>query len=287
MTSAPAISHSPAGDLRLGHIFDAAGLTDLSDVLVIRHTYREDAIRTPADVNPQSVYDFTRGQSVSTNIFPKDPPRLWLVFMADGGLRARFYTAYVNHGEDLAARTDEYREYSIEESPVLSALAGRLVIEWSKDAVRWAKRGHPAAQFRVVEIADPEAVPFPGFDQVLIDHAKLLLVVDDARYAAWRTALGAVQGIYLITDKSTGKHYVGKADGSERILQRWTAYARDGHGGNKGLRQLSDADSEHARHFQFSLLRVFGPSVPMAEVNEAEEHYKKALLSRKFGLNHI
>ncbi len=171
------------------------------------------------------------------------------------------------------------------DSDVLSALAGRLVIEWSKDAVRWAKRGSAAADFQVVEIADPEAVPFPGFDQVLITHTELQLVVEDARYAAWRTALGAVQGIYLITDTSTGKHYVGKADGSERILGRWTAYARDGHGGNKGLKQLRDADAEHARHFQFSLLRVFGPSVPMAEVNDAEEHYKKALLSRKFGLN--
>lgn len=51
------------------------------------------------------------------------------------------------------------------------------------------------------------------------------------------------------------------------------------------LRELTGLDPSHARHFVFSLLRVFGPSVPMAEVNEAEEHYKQALLSRKFGLN--
>lgn len=287
MTSELAVGQSPTGDLRLGHVFAAAGLSDLSDVLVIRHTYREDAIRTPADVNPESVFDFTRGQSVSTQIFPKNPPRTWLVFMAAGGLRARFYTAYENKGELLDERTDTDRAYDIEESDVLSALRGRLLIEWSKDAVRWAKKGPAASAFKIVEIADPEAVAFPGFDQVLIDHAELQLVIDDPRYAAWRTALGAVQGIYLITDTSTGKHYVGKADGSERILQRWTAYARDGHGGNKGLKELRDADAKHARHFQFSLLRVFGPSVPMAEVNDAEEHYKRALLSRKFGLNHI
>ncbi len=114
VTTEPLTRHSPTGDLRLGHVFDAGGLTDLSDVLVIRHTYREDAIRTPADVTPQSVLDFTRGQSVATQIFPKDPPRLWLVFMADGGYRARFYTAYENHGEVLADRTDEYRTYDLQ-----------------------------------------------------------------------------------------------------------------------------------------------------------------------------
>jgi hypothetical protein len=41
-----------------------------------------------------------------------------------------------------------------------------------------------------------------------------------------------VQGIYLITDSSNGKQYVGKADGTERILGRWKNYASDGHGGN-------------------------------------------------------
>ncbi len=123
--------------------------------------------------------------------------------------------------------------------------------------------------------------------QVPIDQAELQLVIGDARYAAWRTALGAVQGIYLTTDTSSGKHYVGKADGSERILGRWSGSARDGHGGNVGLKELRELDPYHARQFQFSLLRAFGPSVPMAEVNEAEEHYKMALLSRGFGLNHI
>ena len=65
-------------------------------------------------------------------------------------------------------------------------------------------------------------------------------MVDDPRYADWRIALSEVQGIYLITDSTNGKQYVGKADGAERILGRWTAYARDGHGGNVALRELAD-----------------------------------------------
>ena len=98
--------------------------------------------------------------------------------------------------------------------------------------MNWTKTGIAASPFPLVEIADPEVVPFPGFDRVLINYMDLQKVIEDARYRDWRTALGAVQGVYLIADSSTGHLYVGKADGPERILGRWTAYARDGHGGN-------------------------------------------------------
>ena len=62
--------------------------------------------------------------------------------------------------------------------------------------------------------------------------------------------------------------------GGERILGRWSAYARDGHGGNVALRDLAGLDPTH---FQFSIQRVFGPSVPTAEVDVAEAHFKRAL----------
>ena len=114
------------------------------------------------------------------------------------------------------------------------------------------------------------------------------------RHADWRVALSEVQGIYLITDTTNGRQYVGKADGAERILGRWMSYARDGHGGNVALRDLafsghsSDAlkiRTDHARHFLFSILRVFGPSTSSTEVDAAESHYKRALMTREFGLN--
>ena len=45
------------------------------------------------------------------------------------------------------------------------------------------------------------------------------------------------------------------------------------------------AEGDHARHFRFSILRVFGPSTPSDEVYTAESHYKNALMTREFGLN--
>jgi hypothetical protein len=164
------------------------------------------------------------------------------------------------------------------------SLRNRLVIEWN-DTINWAKAGGKADQMPVVEIADPARVPFPGFDNVLITHDELLAIAEDSRYAEWRTALAAVQGVYLVADTSSGELYVGKADGTERFLGRWSAYARDGHGGNVALRELAEVDVTHRRHFIFSILRVFGPTTTTAEVDAAEAHYKRALLTRQYGLN--
>lgn len=70
-----------------------------------------------------------------------------------------------------------------------------------------------------------------------------------------------------------------KADGAESILQRWSAYATSGRGGNVELRNLD------ASGFRFSLLRVFAPATPTREIDAAESHFKTALDSRRFGLN--
>ena len=123
----------------------------------------------------------------------------------------------------------------------------------------------------------------PGFDHVRVTHNRLRNVVGDSRYKSWQNALKLVQAVYLIADTTTGKQYVGKADGGQRLFGRWSQYAHDGHGGNKRLRELISLDPDHARRFQFSILRVFGPSVPQSVVDEAEEYYKRALLVENLG----
>jgi hypothetical protein len=271
------------GDLTLGHVFDAAGLGP-SQAVVLRHTYTADGLAAPADVTPPNLLTYVRKQGIS-NKLGKTPPSLWLNFMTDGGRRSRFLTAYENHGEVPSERTTDNRYFDLRPSDVLASLKDRLVVEWSRDAVNWAKSGTAASAFPVIEIADPVEVPFPGFDKLLISYGELVTMAEDRRYAQWRSALGAVQGIYLIADTSNGQLYVGKADGGERITGRWAAYARDGHGGNLALRQLAGLDPAHARHFKFSILQVFGPAATSREIDEAESHYKEALLARRYGMN--
>jgi len=94
-----------------------------------------------------------------------------------------------------------------------------------------------------------------------------------------------VQGAYLIADRSTGKLYVGKADGSQRILGRWKQYAETGHGGNVALREALGVDPERVQHFTGSLLRAFGSNTTPDEVDRAESNFKVTLLTRKYGFN--
>ena len=273
-----------SGELSLGDLFQASGLAP-EDVQVIRHTLKPDGLKTRADAMGPGLLPYVREQGIRNSKLPATPPRIWLNFLATTGRRARFIAAHENHGEVLAERTDLRRFFDLRPTQVFAALADRLVIEWTKDTVNWAKTGDQATAMTVVEISDPSSVPFPGFDSLLVSFDELQAVITDDRYGQWRTALSSVQGIYLIADTSNGRMYVGKADGAERFFGRWSEYARNGHGGNVALRELAAADARHRQHFQFSILQVFSPSAPAAQVDAAEAHLKRALLTRQFGMN--
>ncbi|MFH7322999.1 GIY-YIG nuclease family protein [Aeromicrobium sp. JJY06] len=290
---------SLGGSLKLGHVLSSIGAEhdppiDLEDIHVIRHSFKpggHDGLQGPEDLTPERVLAYTREQDLSTRRFPAEPPRYWVVLIADGKRRSRLYGTFENSGEVLSERTDTNRSFDLQPSEFLAPLRDRLVVEWSNPR-NWHRRASSAAGLPVLEIADRDKVAFPGFDRVRLTFHEMQDMVDDHRYEDWRAALREVQGIYLITDSTNGKHYVGKADGSERILGRWTSYAKDGHGGNVALRELAFESvgtdrvrTDHARNFVFSILRVFGPSTSTSEVDAAESHYKRALLTREFGLN--
>ncbi len=297
--TAPTQLPAEAG-LTLGHVLTGLGTEHsptigLDEIIVIRHIFKpdnHDGLRGPEDLTQKRVLDYTRSQDVKTRRFPSEPPRYWVVLIADGKHRSRLFGTFENQGEITADRTDTNRYFDLGPHSYLSSLAGRLVIDWTSPR-NWHRRATSAADLSVIEIADRDKVPFPGFDEVRISFHELQEMIEDPRYSDWRAALKEVQGIYLITDSTNGKHYVGKADGGERLFGRWSSYARDGHGGNVALRELAFVSvgeqttlkTDHARHFIFSILRVFGPSTSSTQVDAAEAHYKAALMSRDFGLN--
>ncbi|MCZ9881701.1 GIY-YIG nuclease family protein [Arthrobacter sp. B2a2-09] len=284
--------------LTLGHLLASMGADhvepiQLKDILVVRHAFKPGDpvhLHGPEVLTVERVLEYTRVQWPGQ--FAKKPPRYWVILVADGGRRSRLFGVLENYGE--VQRTDAEIHFDLRPSSFLSPLVGRLVVEWGVNTQAWYWYGETAAKLPVLEIADRDKVPFPGFDNVLLTYHELCEMVGDSRYVDWQVALSEVQGIYLITDSTNGRQYVGKAEGAQRILGRWTAYAQDGHGGNVALRQLAYDSAvgeatrikkDHARHFVFSLLRVFGPSTPSSEVDLAESHYKDALMTRKFGLN--
>ncbi len=266
--------------LTLGAIPRSAGI-DPADAQVIRHAYvreHEDSglQGIHADSTDEEILRYTSEQSARQRIFPAVPPRIWVVFVREGGDRARLWSVLENRGE--ISNDGRLRIFDLAVSEHMADLRNRLVIGW-KSPRTWRLNGPTAAAYPVMEIAEAEPVPFPGFDRLVLDYAQLQAVMREHRYASWRTALSSVVGVYVITDTRDGRQYVGKADGGESIRQRWSAYVANGHGGNVELRRIDP------NGFRFSLLRVFGPATPTRVIDEAESHFKNALDSRKHGLN--
>lgn len=178
--------------------------------------------------------------------------------------------------------------YRTQEVVGLDHLVGRAVVAFNKAfRASYLRSGKFADQLGVIAIRERRMTigDFPGFNCVLLSFAMLSTVVREAN-PSWRAALANVAGVYLVTDTSTGKHYVGSAYGGEGIWQRWSEYATTGHGGNKELRTLlEEAGTEHVQRFQFSLLEVCDINSSENHVIGRETHWKKAIMSREFGLN--
>lgn len=121
---------------------------------------------------------------------------------------------------------------------------------------------------------------FPGYDKVNISWKELSRVITKD---SWKTALRNQKGVYLITDISNGKMYVGSAYGEEMILNRWKSYVKTGNGNNEKLKLL---DFDHIKaNFRYSILDIFKSTTEKESIIQRESWWKETLLSRKFGYN--
>lgn len=156
----------------------------------------------------------------------------------------------------------------------LSRYAGLLVVDWGKGFkswVQWAGRqDKPVLEIRKA-IVEPE---FPGFREFRWDVADI-----EAVPYGWREALRAVNGVYLLVCKETGKQYIGSAYGQDGLWSRFLEYARTGHGGNIELKRRGHAS------YQVSVLEVVAPSASQDEVLRIEGLWKEKLGTRLHGLN--
>lgn len=128
---------------------------------------------------------------------------------------------------------------------------------------------------------------FSGFESIDLSFEELETIVRLGR-TDWKGALSSVKGIYLVSDKVTGKRYVGSAYGEDGIWSRWGEYIASGHGGNVELRALAnDPTLDYCRKaFQFALLEVRPMLTPDKVIQDREGFWKSILLARgEFGLN--
>ena len=190
---------------------------------------------------------------------------------------------------DVIERRDD--GYKLRIDPRLEKYVGRLVACFHR------YQGMRGRAFRlesyIEQFVVAELLPwvysgesFPGFER--INHKfGTLEAVFGAERADWKAALQSMKGVYVISDRSNGKQYIGSAYGDDGIWSRWACYVGTGHGWNDELVKLVRTKGpKYAReHFRFAILEVMLMSTPDDVVLAREAHWKRALLTREHGYN--
>lgn len=185
-------------------------------------------------------------------------------------------------------KKEKWYVYDTELQDVGKEFIGRLIIRFEKKfRASYPYLKNHIDDLQLLEVLrEPYTVePFPGFENVKIDFHLLKSIIEQEE-KTWKTALSNVKGIYLITDKFTGKLYVGSGYGIESLWTRWGVYAKPSHGGNKKLKELIKKEGESYFHnFQFSILETRTMKTDKDEIIKRENFWKEVLLTRKFGYN--
>jgi hypothetical protein len=178
--------------------------------------------------------------------------------------------------------------YQTELIPGQVDVIGRVMIHHkrsSRASYLWGEK--IADQFTLHEVK-PKRITieeFPGNNVALVSNAKLKTIVNQLE-PTWYGALANIKGVYLITDVTNGKHYVGSAYGDDGIWSRWSEYITNGHGGNKDLKKLlKEQESDYVKNFQYCLLEIADMKTPDKEIIKRESYWKDVLKSREFGYN--
>lgn len=142
----------------------------------------------------------------------------------------------------------------------------------------------------IYELApDTKLGTFPGYQNVRLRHAEMQRIIANDE-PSWKDALSSVKGVYVITDLSDGRQYVGSASGEANGLwQRWSGYAhlKNLTGGNKELKRMREelGDAHIVENFQYSILEIFDPKTKAETILQRESFWKLALDSRRHGMN--
>ena len=129
---------------------------------------------------------------------------------------------------------------------------------------------------------------FPGYNNVLLSHKDLQTIIK-MEAPEWKTALSSVKGVYCITDRATGKLYIGSASGDAGgIWQRWSSYGdiKNLTGGNKTFEEIKNVDAGYIiENFSYSILEIFDVRTKREDIIHREEFWKKVFQTVKHGMN--
>lgn len=253
------------------------GLDRTATIKLVRHKDRRLDLYNLYRTDRSAFLDYQNTQS--RDIF--NGCKYVVSFIGETGLMARFIGVF----EIVGVETSEGMfKYAMNEVAGYEDLQERVIIRWRNGISwhQWIKN-----EMEVLEIAPGlHYKRFTDYFDLILDFKELQEIVE-CQYSDWRQVLSAIKGVYLITDRNTGKLYVGSAYGDDGIWGRWCEYVNsNGHGGNKSLKVLIDADSEYAsKHFQFSILMLLPKTITADEAIRKEQLFKRKLGTNSFGLN--
>lgn len=177
---------------------------------------------------------------------------------------------------------DEVKEYE--------QYFGRLVVEYHNTCRTMGRKYENVMdELEVVQILNEQYTgnEFPGYENVRLSYPLLKNIVD-RQLPGWVDALRNQKAVYLITDTKTGKMYVGSATSQTgMLLQRWSSYAADGHGGNIELRELVKQQGlDYVKeNFQYSILENYNARMDDGYILKRESWWKETLCTRTHGYN--
>lgn len=167
---------------------------------------------------------------------------------------------------------------------------GRVVLKYHNTKMGMGRKyASVMDEMEVLEILNDQFTgnDFPGYENVRLSYRALKNVLE-RQLPGWVAALQNQKAVYLITDTKTGKLYVGSATAQYgMLLQRWNSYVENGHGGNKGLRELVAREGFDyvKKNFQYSILENYNARMDDNYILRREAWWKETLRSREFGYN--
>lgn len=202
-----------------------------------------------------------------------------------------FLGAFENNGIIKDAGGNEV--YDLKPIDRFANLAERLIVHYQKH------QGDKQAKIATSNIETMEVVKFlekpyirvdkqfEGYDHISLEFSELDEIIR-SNVDNWRELLSNVNGIYVITDKSNGKLYIGSTYGKDGVWQRWSSYVySNGSGWDKELVNLIASDPNYAfKNFRFSIVETFlNTDSHDKKILDREKYWKKVFDSINNGYN--
>ena len=178
--------------------------------------------------------------------------------------------------------------YEGAEMEAYQSIFGRVIVKYRKKH-QFRKLSSIINELEVAQLLTNafDGIDFPGYDRVRLSYEQLATIIN-RRKQDWVAALENQKAVYLITDKNNGKQYVGSAYGENgMLLNRWSNYVNDGHGGNKLLKAVVEESGMDyvVQNFQYAILENYNARVDKNIILGRESWWKVTLGSRAHGLN--